>query len=311
MDIRIGTKVRFLNDTGGGIIKGFSDDKIALVETGDGFEIPVLITDLIADTSAYYGMEGEKEVTEEKVPDNDTQEEKLPVVSFEEKKYTPFNGDVLLALVPENDQILHISNFSLYVINNSNYHFTYCASYKDSGVFTHINTGILTPDTKTEVEKYSQTEIAKIREFRLQGLFFKHGLFDPVDPVNLIFNIEKISFYKIQFFRENDYFHQKALILYMKEESDMAEAIEKLKDNELRDVARKKEKSEKKMEMKSPKHSGIEEVDLHIEELVENHSEMSNGEILTIQLSKFEIALESALRVKTRKIVFIHGPVKI
>ena len=39
--MRIGDKVRFLNQTGGGIVVGFNKKGWATVQDEDGFEIPV------------------------------------------------------------------------------------------------------------------------------------------------------------------------------------------------------------------------------------------------------------------------------
>ena len=44
---KIGDAVRFLNETGGGVITRFDDQNLAFVETEDGFEIPVQLEDLI------------------------------------------------------------------------------------------------------------------------------------------------------------------------------------------------------------------------------------------------------------------------
>ena len=49
------------------------------------------------------------------------------------------------------------------------------------------------------------------------------------------------------------------------------------------------------------------EVDLHIEELVDDHRGWSNAEILTYQLEKFEKVLNKAFQIGTKKIVVIHG----
>ena len=38
--MKIGDKVRFLSEIGGGVIVGFQDKSIALVEDEDGFQIP-------------------------------------------------------------------------------------------------------------------------------------------------------------------------------------------------------------------------------------------------------------------------------
>ncbi len=52
---------------------------------------------------------------------------------------------------------------------------------------------------------------------------------------------------------------------------------------------------------------GPEEIDLHIENLIDDHRNMDNGQILEIQLSRFRTALETALLHKGNRIVFIHG----
>ncbi len=49
------------------------------------------------------------------------------------------------------------------------------------------------------------------------------------------------------------------------------------------------------------------EVDLHIEELVDSIKGLSNHEMLSIQLERFEKELDAALQNKFRKITFIHG----
>ena len=45
--MKIGDKVRFLSEIGGGVIVGFQDKSIALVEDEDGFQIPTQVSDLV------------------------------------------------------------------------------------------------------------------------------------------------------------------------------------------------------------------------------------------------------------------------
>ena len=46
--LKIGDKVRFLNDVGGGTISGFQGKDIVLVADEDGFEIPTLASEVVA-----------------------------------------------------------------------------------------------------------------------------------------------------------------------------------------------------------------------------------------------------------------------
>ena len=45
--MKIGDKVRFLSEVGGGIVRGFQGKDVALVEGEDGFEIPMLIKECV------------------------------------------------------------------------------------------------------------------------------------------------------------------------------------------------------------------------------------------------------------------------
>ena len=49
--MKIGDKVQFLSDIGGGKIAGFQGKDIALVEDEDGFQIPTPISDLVVMSS--------------------------------------------------------------------------------------------------------------------------------------------------------------------------------------------------------------------------------------------------------------------
>ena len=49
------------------------------------------------------------------------------------------------------------------------------------------------------------------------------------------------------------------------------------------------------------------EIDLHIEELIDSHRGMSNGEILSVQMANFKRELNVAIQRKAKKLVVIHG----
>ena len=72
MNFKTGDKVKFLNDIGGGVITEFIDKKSAKVRTGDGFEIPVLISELVSavDENNFFKSEDieKKEITIEDKP---------------------------------------------------------------------------------------------------------------------------------------------------------------------------------------------------------------------------------------------------
>lgn len=72
---------------------------------------------------------------------------------------------------------------------------------------------------------------------------------------------------------------------------------------------RTKIKSEKKNEKKSKpsSHKIIWEIDLHIEELTDDYRNLSNGEILEIQMRHFTHFMADAIEKKIPKVIIIHG----
>ena len=306
MNIRVGTKVRFLNEIGGGIVKGYRDDKMVLVENQDGFLIPMLINELIIEEhGSYDNKTGSSKQSDTNSSSKEIKKQK-PLPTFEEKKYLPFKGEVLMAFVPDNDKLLHVSNFNLYLINDSNYYFNFIISLSDNGPATLVKSGAIKPDSKSKITSFSQSDVAKIKQLKLQGIFYKHGFFDINVAVDLTFDISDVSFYKINHFIENDFFDSKGLIL-KKIELNQKEVFEKLTESEIATVTMQKEaKSAKPVKIVS-KNPTTEEIDLHIEEIVDNHSGLTNGEIIELQLARFETSLETAIRSGMQKIVFIHG----
>jgi hypothetical protein len=306
MNLKIGDRVRFLNDIGGGIVTAFLDQKMVEVQTDDGFDIPVPATELLLEASAGYGFDGQERGIQSNSPAPVVRE--VPVaLKTEDYKYRDIKGNIFAALVPDNDKLLHVSDLKLFLINDSNYSFTYLISQDEKGVNEFIKTGILEPDTKEEIKRFNQSNLSKVKQFWVQGLFYKEGLFEPQKAFKLIIDISEISFYKIGYFKENDYFNQKAIV-FPQEKPDLKLEVEKLSENVLFKVSKSKEQpSDKLPKPKIPINPEIEEVDLHIEAIVDNHSTMSNGEIVTIQMSRFETSLETAIRSGVKKIVFIHG----
>jgi len=304
MRFRIGDKVKFLNETGGGIITAFLDEKTVEIQTEDGFDRPVLASEILLDNSESFGFD--KGETNTQQVTNEPEEISVVNLKPEDYKYKTFSGDAILAIVPENEKLLHVSNFMLYLINDSNYSFQYIVSQNEGKVSELIESGIIEPDTKMVIKKYNQSSISKVKELRLQGLFFKEGLFDHKTPIDKSEHIGDISFYKGNSFKENDYFNSKAIV-FIKEEVDLKAAIEELNDSDFIKISKSKETVPDKPKIKRAATQELFEVDLHIEEIVDNHVGMSNGEILEVQLGRFETSLATAIKSKTKRIVFIHG----
>lgn len=302
MNIKIGDKVKFVNEVGGGIVTAFIDEKTIEVQDEDGFEIPMLASEVLIETSESFdgGNSGDAKRQE---PERKVEVRLKP----EDYKYKEFKGELIMAVVPENDRLLHVSDLSLYLINDSNYSTHYLISMKSANVSEFVAEGILEPDTKMEIRKYTQSALSKVSSIQLQAFYYKEGLFDIQKPQSVLFKLDGVSFYKASAFFENEYFDSRAY-LSKKEEFDLRDAVDKLSENELLKVTEsKKEDKESTPIPKKSKYNEIDEIDLHIENIVDHHAGLSNGEIVEIQMGRFETALETAIRSNSNRIVFIHG----
>lgn len=66
--MKIGDKVRFLSEVGGGIVTGFQGKDIALVEDADGFDIPMPVRECVVIDADDYNIK-RKPVAQKDVPD--------------------------------------------------------------------------------------------------------------------------------------------------------------------------------------------------------------------------------------------------
>lgn len=310
MKIKAGDKVKFLNDTGGGIVSEIINDRMVNVRIEDGFDIPVLISELILDSDENKLIEKAGEdisksddsnkinAGNEKITDNSILSENLPEKALR---------SVCFGMIPANSKMVYKSDINTYLINDCDFYIYYLIGCMETGSFRYLKSGLLEANTKEYIKTFTQTEISKIKKFHFQILFVNKGEYFPRQPVESYFDIAKISFYKENNYRENDFFHEKAHILKIVTDSPEGE-IKQKKETEAGQVLGDKEGAVKKKTNVIEKHkSETKEIDLHIHEITDDYSGLSEGEILNIQLKRFYSELDNAIEENIKKIVFIHG----
>lgn len=122
--MKIGDKVRFLSDTGGGKVAGFQGKNIVLVEDSDGFQIPTPINEVVVvEEDNYTTGFSEMPVSAVTNDDEDYDPADRPV-TFKAKPMEYKGGDrlsVYLAFVPVNIKEMSKTSFEAYLINDSNF----------------------------------------------------------------------------------------------------------------------------------------------------------------------------------------------
>lgn len=308
--MNIGDKVRFLNTTGGGIVKGFKGRDIVMVEDEDGFDIPILMRECVVIDTAKEAQVRNQPQQEETIKQvvSDYQSKPTPEYIPEETK----EGNrlsVYLAYLPVDYKNLSSSNFECYLINESNYYLSYNYLSNAENGWISRKTGIIEPNTRIFIEEFGHESLNDLERVCLQLFAYKQDKpFDLKNTYSIDIRIDTVKFYKLHSFRENDYFDEEAIV-YTLIERDLAGKELKIDAEELALAMQEKLQTERRKQQPVAKKSKNEilEVDLHIHELLDNTAGLEAADILQYQLDKFNEVMQENSRNKGQKIVFIHG----
>ena len=221
--MKIGDKVRFLSEVGGGKVSGFQGKNIVLVEDEDGFEVPMKVSEVVVIGDEDYGTGRIVEIKNEKSKGKHVvaaeEEELEPAdkpVTFRAKPAERKGGDRLsayLAFVPMNVKELTSSRFEAYLVNDSNYYLRYVYMGAEGTAWTVRATGEVEPNTKEFIEEFGREDLGGLERVAVQMIAYKREkYFLQKPPVSVPLRIDGVKFYKLHTFEENDFFEQPALI---------------------------------------------------------------------------------------------------
>lgn len=220
--MKIGDKVRFLNEVGGGIVRGFQGKDIVLIEDADGFDIPMLRSQVVViETNANNFVVKKKEEPQAPprvryVEDNVDDDPSERPVTFQPKPQERKGGDLMnvcLAFVPENSRELSSTRFEAYLVNDSNY-FVNAVFANNQGASWHLRwQGELEPNTKQLVDTFDRSELNDLERLSLQLIAWKRDkpyMMKPAVGVELRLNV--VKFYKLHVFQNTPFFREPALL---------------------------------------------------------------------------------------------------
>ncbi len=215
--------MRFLSEIGGGRVAGFQGKNIVLVEDEDGFQMPMLISEVV--------VVGEEDYDTKHVVEVKAQSTKAALqVDLEEKELEPADkpitfkarpeeragGDKLsayLAFVPMDVKELSQTRFESYIVNDSNYYLRYVYMTAEGSAWMVRADGEIEPNTKEYIEEFGREDLNTLEHCCIQLIAYKRDKHYMLKPtVNAQVRIDPVKFYKLHAFRENMFFEQPALI---------------------------------------------------------------------------------------------------
>jgi hypothetical protein len=290
MKLRIGDKVRFLNEVGEGIVSRIKDKNTVFVEMQDGFEIPFLINQLVP-------------IHTELIIDKNAE-------NIELNPDAHLTDAIYFVIEPDHDFPSLINDYKLYLFNASSFNIMYSYSIKDEEYFQTIKHGEVGAYQKVLLR---QVKIQFFKEYfyhKVECLLYKNSFFKAQTPIAEVLHITPNILLDSKTIRHDEFkFAVHAFLL----KDDFVNQARVEAELSLVDIARLKSVKEFKSQTKNSKSNkdylkSLEKtVDLHINELVDRTTGMSNFEMLNIQLEKFNTELDEAISKNMKKLIFIHG----
>lgn len=340
--VKIGDKVRFLNDVGGGTITGFQGKDIVLVADEDGFEIPTLVTEVVAVETNDYNIakvvDGKKKgKTNEDKPtptsvknalavNDDEEEEEETDIADQELTYKPMAQErrganelnLCLAFVPKRVKEISDTPFEVYLVNDCNYYIHYTLLNYEGKACQVRHEGEIAPNTKVYLEELLHNRLEEWERITIQTLAFKRDkVFFPKPTYSVNLRIDGTKFYKLHAFQPSVFFNTPALT-YDILKDDRAVRPMFVDADELREAMLTPEEqlptepqprisgAEKRATRKQDRNA-IVEVDLHAHELLDTMVGLEPRDILEYQIKVFRDTMNAHLKNHGCRIVFIHG----
>lgn len=308
--MKIGDKVRFLSEVGGGVVRGFQGKDIALVEGEDGFEIPMLIKECVVIQTDDYNIPLKSMVKPEVVTVEEEVEEEKPVTYRAPEIRGNDILNVYLAYVPQDVKAISSTAFDAYLVNDSNYFIDYLYLSAEGKSWTLRSRGTVKPNMKLHLEEFEKSALNEMEHVAVQLMAYKDDrTFLMKQAICQELRVDTVKFYKLHTFQQSEFFEEPALVYEIVRDDEAVKQMFVSADD-IKEALYRKVQPEVPAKLQH-KHSKMKndliEVDLHIHELLDDTTGMGNAEMLNYQLEVFHKTLEEYKNKKGQKIVFIHG----
>lgn len=328
MDIKVGQKVKFLNEEGGGVVREIVDQNTVLVSIPEGFDIPVPTNELISLETATPEEKGFRPQHDEKIEDAEgyenvghsgaehevqgsTEALKERARSWEQSITISQTPAFYLAFETKMKKNPMAGNLDVYLVNNTGHDVCYVLYLHQEEKMNRVSHGVMGQGKRHFLENIARQEVSRWCKGWIQ-LIVADKQFPPPEPENTAFKIRPSRFFSEENFKVYPG-QSNPTLLYCLSRSDLLLKADQAK------TCRQETHTEKASESHPPLASrkalidkfmiSDEEarVDLHIEQISDEHHRMNAMEKLNRQVSFFQRILQSAITNKVKRLVIIHG----
>ena len=237
--MKVGDKVRFLSEVGGGTVTGFQGKDIVLVEDEDGFDIPMLKSQVVVIGQEEYEkpqqphpqpLSGERGVSEGRsgsssaasasghpdsvasLPNAQTLTRVAPRRGAGGEAFGASCGpglmlNLYLAFVPNDVKAISETTFETYLINDSDFYVQVLYLSAEGANWRARFCATVEPNTKVFVEEFDRSQLGELERVAVQAMAWKPDRVFPLKPtLTTEVRLDCTKFYKMHVFQPNEFF---------------------------------------------------------------------------------------------------------
>ncbi|MDO4789632.1 MAG: DUF2027 domain-containing protein [Porphyromonas sp.] len=312
MKIKIGDTVRFLDSVGGGVVKAFCSGNVVMVETEDGFDVPVYENEVVVITpGSTLVPKAELKLPIKEDPKVETKPKSKPA----QPRPTSKAGEklnIVLAYLPDEINELGKCGYEGYIVNESNYdlHLIYSTEDRDTGERNVLFNGVIPYDSVEYVDSFPVEALAERRRVSCQIIPYKSDTKYGAKPcIDAVVKLDPQRFFKRHAFVPNPYFDEGAITFILMNDDKEAPQFEIRSEDiqaKMNDKIKLDQKTKSKVKPVVDPNAPL-VVDLHHHELLDTTVGMEPKDILEYQKKTVVETMEANLKFPGKKIIFIHG----
>ena len=263
--------MRFVEERREGYITRIIDEATIAVTDEDGFEIPVLASQV----TRVHGQNSNDDLVSESIQAIETE----------------FISTGIYLAVAADKKAGSVVHF--FLVNSTSYQLFATLTTEKSDKFKGDFSGIVKSRSAVPMYTASLSDLDQWPKFHLQILQFAVDTHEMKKPIEFTEKFRAKDFGGIK--KTSEYLEQPAWLIQLDSNEPIIDA-QALKESFHKPAA-------EKLRVENPG----KEVDLHIEKLRDDHQFLHTSEILDIQLAYFHKSLDAAIVHKLQSIIFIHG----
>lgn len=318
MKWKVGDKVKFLNEAGGGYVTEIMSPSMVKVSNEDGFEIPYPVADLLRlatneeDAAAHFFDEEYNTPPEllEKTEEQISQQTEQSSALFRRQSMHLKEG-IYLAFVPQDQKWLTSGLIDIYLLNHSQNDILFALFQNIDNEISTCDYDFVNAHNKYLLDTIEHKEIERYTQGHLQAIIIADKKADKlIAPLNKHYKIKASKLFQEGAYKFVDILNENAFVAEMGNMEYMRMISKSIPKSEEAHKTSFKAKSatEERSLIEYHKVAPLEaEIDLHISALMDDYSHLKAHDILQKQLDYFNRCLEDAMRHQYKKVIFIHG----